>query len=101
MAGRHHRCNEHELGQALGDDEGQDVLQSMGSQRVGHNWVTKQQHNKYNPTVNLKGVTLPHERGSIFRANITLRSTEKGHSFLLLTLFHKMTIQRLAWQFSG
>ena len=35
-AGRHHRCNEHELGQILGDGEGQTgkpgMLQSMGSQ---------------------------------------------------------------------
>ena len=23
MAGRHHQCNEHELGQTVGDDEGQ------------------------------------------------------------------------------
>ena len=26
MAGRHHRCNEHELGQTLGDGEGQGGL---------------------------------------------------------------------------
>ena len=26
MAGRQHRCNEHELGQTLGDDEGQGGL---------------------------------------------------------------------------
>ena len=26
MAGVHHRCNEHELGQTLGDDEGQEGL---------------------------------------------------------------------------
>ena len=38
MAGWHHRCNGHELGQTPGDGEGQrpSVLQSMGSQRVGH-----------------------------------------------------------------
>ena len=27
MAGRHHRCNEHELGQAPGDGEGQGGLE--------------------------------------------------------------------------
>ena len=47
MAGRHHRCNEHELGQILGGGKGQTgrpgMLQSMGSQRVGHDWVTEQQ----------------------------------------------------------
>ena len=102
MAGWHHWCNEHELRQTLGDNQGQNVLQSMGSQRVRHNWVTKQQ-NKYNPTMNLKGVSLFHKynRGSIFWANITLRSSEKGHSFLLLTFFHKMTIQRVPWQSTG
>ena len=26
MAGQHHRCNEHELGQTLGDGEGQGGL---------------------------------------------------------------------------
>ena len=26
MAGQHHRCNEHELGQTLGDSEGQGGL---------------------------------------------------------------------------
>jgi len=43
MARWHHRCNEHELGQTSGDGEGQrpGLLQSMGSQRVGHDWATK------------------------------------------------------------
>ena len=42
----HHQCNGHELGQTLGDGEGQGglgVLQSMGLQRIRHNWVTDQQ----------------------------------------------------------
>ena len=42
MDGWHHWCNEHELGQTLGDGEGRMGLASLGSQRVGHNWVTKQ-----------------------------------------------------------
>ena len=40
MAGHHHRCNELELGQTLGDGEGQvgpGVLQSMGTQRSKSN----------------------------------------------------------------
>ena len=39
--------NGHELGQTMGDGEGTErpgVLQSMGSQRVGHDSVTEQQH---------------------------------------------------------
>ena len=28
MAGQHHQCNDHELGQTLGDDEGQGGLAS-------------------------------------------------------------------------
>ena len=39
MIGWHHRLDGHEFEQALRDDEGQGkpgVLQSMGSQRVGH-----------------------------------------------------------------
>ena len=43
MAGWHHRLNGHEFEQALGDSEGQGSLASMGSQRVGCNWVTEQQ----------------------------------------------------------
>ena len=43
-AERHHRCNEHELGQTLGDGEGQGglVCCSSWTLRVGHNWVTEQ-----------------------------------------------------------
>ena len=44
MAGWHHRLNGHELEQALGDGEGQGslaVLQSIGSQRVRHDWETE------------------------------------------------------------
>ena len=56
MAGQHHQCNERELGQTPRGGEGQGgliccnpcgckpLLQSMGLQRVGHNWVTEQQH---------------------------------------------------------
>lgn len=43
MAGWHHRCNGHELEQTSGDGEGQEDLVCMGSQRVGHDWVTEQQ----------------------------------------------------------
>ena len=40
MVGWHHRLSEHESEQTQGDSEGlekPDVLQSTGSQRVGHN----------------------------------------------------------------
>ena len=47
MAGWHHQCNGHELGQTLEDGEGQGetgVLQFMGSQRGGLNdWATERQ----------------------------------------------------------
>ena len=46
MVGWHHRINGHEFQQTLGDGEGQgktDVLQSVRSQRVRHDWVTEQQ----------------------------------------------------------
>ena len=53
MAGQHYQRNEHELGQTPGEGEGQGGLvcymQSMASQRVGHDWVTEQQQH------NLKG----------------------------------------------
>ena len=46
MAGWHHQCNGHELGQTSGDGEGQGGLaccgRSMGSQRVRHSWATEQ-----------------------------------------------------------
>ena len=47
MVGWYHRLNGHESEQMLGDGEGQGrpgMLQSMGSQRVGHDLVTE---NKY------------------------------------------------------
>ena len=46
MVGWHHWLNGHEFEQVLEDGEGQEepgMLQSMGSQRVGHDWVTEQQ----------------------------------------------------------
>ena len=43
MVGWHHQLNRHEFEQTLGDGEGQGslVLQSMGSQRVRHDWATE------------------------------------------------------------
>ena len=41
----HHQHNGHDFEQTLGDNEGQmkpTVLQSMGSQRIGYDLVTKQ-----------------------------------------------------------
>ena len=46
MAGWHHGCNEHELGQISGDGEGPerpDVLQSKRLQRIRHYGETEQQ----------------------------------------------------------
>ena len=43
MVGWHHRLNENEFEQTLGDSEGQGSLVSMGLQRVRHNLATKQQ----------------------------------------------------------
>ena len=45
MAGWHHYANGYELGQTLGGGSRQrpGVLQSMGSQRVGHDWANEQQ----------------------------------------------------------
>ena len=43
MAGWHHPCNGHELGQTLGDDEGQGGLAccSPWGCRDRHHWLTK------------------------------------------------------------
>ena len=51
----HHWLNGHEFEQSLGDGEGSlevwkmepGVLQSMGSQRIGHDLATKQQQEKF------------------------------------------------------
>ena len=45
MIGWHHRLNGHEYKQTQGDSEGQGslMLQSMGSQKVGHDLVIEQQ----------------------------------------------------------
>ena len=42
MVGEHRRFSGDELGQTLGDSEGQGGLASMGLQRVGHNLTTEQ-----------------------------------------------------------
>ena len=42
MVGWHHQRNGHELEQTLGDSAGQGVLQSVGSQRAGHDLATEQ-----------------------------------------------------------
>ena len=42
VVGWHHRLNGYEFEQTPGDDKGQGSLQSMGSQRVGHDLVTEQ-----------------------------------------------------------
>ena len=52
MVGWHHRLNGHEFEQTLGDGEEQGSLVccspwdhwDLGSQRIGHDWVTEQQH---------------------------------------------------------
>ena len=45
MVGWHHRLNEREFKQALGDSEEPGVPQSMVLQRVKHNLATEQQQN--------------------------------------------------------
>ena len=47
MVGWHYQLNGHEFEQTLGDSETEKpgMLQSMRSQRVGHDWVTEQQQN--------------------------------------------------------
>ena len=42
MVGWHHRVNEHEIKQILGDGEGQGSL-CLESGRIRHDWVTEQQ----------------------------------------------------------
>ena len=41
MAGWHHRLDEHEFDWTPGDGDGQGLLRFMGSQKVGHDWVTE------------------------------------------------------------
>ena len=41
MVGWHHWLNGHEFEQAAGVGEGREAWQSMGSQRVWHNWATE------------------------------------------------------------
>ena len=49
----HHQLNGHEFEQTSGDSEGQgslELLQFMGSQRVGHDLATERQQNEQNST---------------------------------------------------
>ena len=47
MVGWHHQLNGHEFEQTAGDSEGQRSLQSMGSQRAGHDLATEQQQQQH------------------------------------------------------
>ena len=43
MAGWHHQCNGHELGQTSGDGKGQQDLACCSSWGFRYNWVNEQQ----------------------------------------------------------
>ena len=64
IAGQHRQCNEHELGQAPGDGEGQGGLTccSPWSLRVGHDWEAEQQQ----------------QRGNIAQSTIVEKSWKQG-----------------------
>ena len=47
MVGWHHQLNGHESEQTAGDSEGQRSLQSMGLQRVGHDYLASEQQQQY------------------------------------------------------
>ena len=49
MAGWHHQCNEHELGQTLVDGEGQGGLACCcpWGCRVRHDWATEKQQQSF------------------------------------------------------
>jgi len=51
MAGQHHRCNEHELGQTLGDGEGQRGLACCSPIGCKESDVTEWLNNNINTTV--------------------------------------------------
>ena len=82
MAGWHHRLNRHEFEQTLGDSEGhcRPMLQSMGSQRVGHDWATEQhQLRKAGLAVSLSPC---HTGGRQTTGSLTVRATSnkrQGH----------------------
>ena len=57
MVGWYHRLNGHEFEQSLGDRE-REVLQSMGSQRVGHDLATEQQQSEIYSYLNNLGIRL-------------------------------------------
>ena len=65
MAGWHHWLNGHEFKQAPGDSGRQTgVLQSVGSQRVGHDWATEQQPS-VKKMVQTRGTQLTQKRSFI------------------------------------
>ena len=73
MVGWHHQLNRHESEQTPGDGKGQGslaVLQSMGSQRVGHDLATEQQLNQ------MTGVLI--RRGGDIQTH-TEKHREKSH----------------------
>ena len=60
MTGWHHRCNDHELGQTLGEFGmvRTGVLQCTGWPRVRHDWETEQQQHWRRGTWSESGVFL-------------------------------------------
>ena len=68
--------NGDEFEQALGDSEGQGSLawlQSMGSQRVGHNLAIKQEQN-----VKKKKTEIPSLKNTLLLANVNHHLTRQG-----------------------
>ena len=95
MVGYHHRLNGHELGHTLGESEGQGGLACcLGSQRVGHNLVTKQQQHSVSPGGNV--MPLQQTR---FPQRVLDLLQQIGESSRLGSHFHQITeaLQRVLW----
>ena len=86
MAGWHHQCNGHELGQTLGDGEGQEGLSccSPWGHRVRHGRATEQNNNS-SPVFTQSFLPLPHWTHCFLFFSAKL-SNPYRHSYILITV---------------
>ena len=92
MVGCHDQCNGHELGQTPGDDDGQrgvGRLQSMGWQRVRHDWVAEQHHIRYSTERVVNAMEDSPDRDHIIKAWKDY-STEKCHCYIKRCASHQI-----------
>ena len=92
LVGWHHRCNGHELGQTLGDGEGQGGLPccSPWGHRVGHDLATQCHQQQWRLSPGLHPVLFP--------SNPFLKFFQSGLIFLITQSYHLTLLPKTPWK---